>query len=143
MNVRYDPFADVVDDLFRGFAVRPLWDAERRAAMPGPAPIRLDVSEQDGAYQVQADIPGVKKDDISVTVDGDVVSISAEVKNERDEKAGERVLKSERYYGRVARSFRLASEVDLDRAEAKYDNGVLRLKLPKKAAVSSKQLSVN
>lgn len=139
--VRFDPFGDIVDDLFRGFAPRPAWtDAERAVT---PAAIRVDVSEREGAYEVKADLPGVAKEDISVTVDGDVVSIAAEVKRQREQKDGERVLKSERYFGRVARSFRLASEIDLAAAEARFVNGVLNLKLPKKAAQSAKQLAVN
>lgn len=145
MNVvRFDPFGDIVDDLFRGFALRPVWENDARAAAPGtPATIRVDVSERDGAYEVKADLPGVTKDDINVTVDGDVVSITAEVKKERETKEGERVLKTERYFGRVARSFRLASEIDLNAAQAKFENGVLRLTLPKKAAQSAKQLTVH
>ncbi len=139
--VRFDPFGDLVDDFFRGFEVRPVWaDAQRTAQ---PATIRLDVTDKDGAYEVKADLPGVTKDDISVTVDGDFVSIAAEVKKEREVKEGERVLKSERYFGRVARSFRLAAEIDLGAAQAKFENGVLRLTLPKKAAPSAKQLTVH
>jgi HSP20 family protein len=91
----------------------------------------MDVKEDDNAYLVHAEIPGVKKEDIKVDVDGNMVSISAEVKQEKEEKKGERVIRSERYHGSVARSFRLAHDVDDSKAQAKYTDGVLELTLPK------------
>lgn len=74
--------------------------------------IKVDVSEDDKAYTVHAEIPGVKKEDIHVTIDGNQVFISAEVKNEKETKEGEKVLRSERYYGKVSRAFTLAQDVD-------------------------------
>jgi HSP20 family protein len=137
--VRRDPFAidDMFDDLFRGFFVRPV----RFEGQP-EIQIKMDVKENDKAYTVHADIPGVKKDDIHVNIEGNVVSISAEVKKEKEEKEGEKVLRSERYYGKVARSFTLGHDIDEANAQAKYADGVLELTLPKKAAGSARKLAV-
>jgi len=105
--------------------------------------IKVEVKESNGDYTVQAEMPGVKKEDINVQIDGNRVAISAEVKRESEQKEGERVLRSERYYGSVARSFTLASEVDESKATASFEDGVLRLTLPKKAAPSSKRLQIS
>ena len=133
----YDPFAEVFPELFRGFF--------QPAKAPGgdALEIRVEVKESNGDYVVQAEMPGVKKEDINVQVDGNRVSISAEVKRESEKKDGERVLRSERYYGAVARSFSLASEMDETKAVAKFDNGVLTLTLPKRGARSAAQIAVN
>ena len=92
---------------------------------------------------MRADIPGVKKEDIRVTIDGSQVAISAEVKNEKEIKDGEKVLRSERYYGKVSRAFTLNTEVDDEAAQAKYDNGVLELRLPKRATAKTKSLTIH
>jgi HSP20 family protein len=95
--------------------------------------IAIDVSESNGAYLVKAEVPGVKKEDIGVSIDGNQVSITAETKKEHEEKKGEKLLRSERYYGSMYRSFTLPMDVDQAKADAKYTNGVLELTLPKKA----------
>ena len=134
----YDPFADVgVEDLFRGF-FRPVRSNERAA----PAAIKLDVAESDKGYTVHAEIPGVKKDDIQVAIEGNQVTISAEVKRNGEVKEGDRVLRTERYYGAVYRSFTLPVELDETTSEAKYENGVLELRLVKKPAVAGRKLTV-
>lgn len=133
---RYDPFGEL-DDFFRGFFVRPVTYEGGK-----PMQIKVDVKESDDAYTVHADIPGVKKEDIHVTVEGNMVSISAETKSEKEEKQGEKVIRSERYVGKVSRSFSLGSDIDEAKAQAKYTDGVLELTLPKKAGVGSKKLSV-
>jgi HSP20 family protein len=139
LNVtRYDPLGELFDDFFNGFFVRPAV-GETRGATPR---LKVDVAEQEGAFKVLAEIPGVKKDDIQVTIDGDQVSISAEVKQEKDVKEGERVVHSERYYGKVARAFRLGYEVDEAKAQAKYADGVLELVLPRKANGGHRQLTI-
>ncbi len=102
----------------------------------------MDVTEQNGAYLVKAEIPGVGKDDIQVSIEGNQVTIGAEVKREKDVKDGERVLRSERYYGSVYRGFTLPVEVDEAASEAKYENGVLQLKLVKKPANTGRKLTV-
>ncbi len=134
---RFDPFRDV-DDLFRGFMVRPVF-----RGMDGEPQIKLDVSEEDKSYLVKAEIPGVKKEDIHVSIDGNQVSISAELKKETEEKEGKRVIRSERYYGKVYRSFSLDQDVDQGGAQAKYSDGVLEVTLPKKPGTSPKQLIVS
>jgi len=137
---RFNPFDDTFDELLRGFFVRPVaFDGAPATAQA----IRIDVAEDEAAYTVHAEIPGVKKDEIHVTIDNDQVSISAETRNEREVKEGRRVLRSERHYGKVYRAFTLAQPVDDGKATAKYADGVLELTLPKKAAVSAKRLSIN
>lgn len=135
---RYDPFGDLFDDLMKGFLVRPI-PAEGTAAPPR---MKLEVSEQAEAFKVLAEVPGVKKDEIQVTIDGDQVTISAEVRKEKDVKEGERVVHSERYYGKVARSFRLGYELDESKAQAKYTDGVLELVLPKKTTAAARKLTI-
>jgi len=132
----YDPFAEVFPELFRG-VLQP-----SRAQGGEALEIKVEVKESNGDYTVQAELPGVKKEDIHVQIDGNRVAISAEVKRESEQKEGERVLRSERYYGSVARSFTLAAEVDESRAVAKFDNGVLSLTLPKKVAPAAKRLEI-
>lgn len=138
---RIDPFqlsvTDPFEDVFRGF-FRPV-----RVEGAPDVKIKIDVKEDDKSYTVHADIPGVKKEDIHVTVEGNQVSISAEVKQEKEVKEGERVLRSERFYGKTERSFTLANEVDEASAQAKYSDGVLELTLPKKATTSAKKLAIN
>lgn len=133
---RFDPF----DDLLRGFFVRPV--DFNGAPVQSPS-IKMDVKEQEGGYLVHAELPGVKKEDIHVVVDGNQVSISAEVKQEKEVKEGERVLRSERYYGKVSRSFQLGQDIDEGGAEAKFNDGVLELTLPKRASNPSKRLSIS
>ena len=135
---RYDPFGDLVDDFLKGFFVRPI-TAEGATGAPR---LKVEVSEQAESFKVQAEIPGVKKDEIQVAIDGDQVSITAEVRKEKDVKEGERVIHSERYYGKVARAFRLGHEIDEANATAKYADGVLELVLPKKKTQSARQLNV-
>lgn len=138
--VRYDALPDRLDDLFAGF-FRPVADTGR-AALAATVEIRLDVREDDKAYLVDAVIPGVRKEDINVAIDGNEVSISAEVRKEKEIKEGERVLRSERYYGKTARSFALAQEIDEANASAKYADGILALTLPKKVAASAKKITI-
>ncbi len=138
--VRLDPHADRLDDFFAGF-FRPVFNAER-GALTNVSEIRIDVREDDKSYTVEAVVPGVKKDDIHVAIDGNEVSITAEVKNEKDVKDGERVLRSERFYGKTTRRFALAQEIDESGAQAKYEDGVLKLSLPKKAATSARKLTI-
>jgi HSP20 family protein len=138
---RYDPIADVFDDLLKGFFVQPV-SAARRDQSEQSRAARIDIVEQNGEYKVHAELPGVKKEDIKVQIDGNQVSISAETRVERDAKEGERVLHSERYYGKIARTFRLDSEVDDARTVARYENGILELVLPKKEQPSARQITI-
>ncbi len=134
----YDPFAEVFPELFRGI-MTPVAGASR----PQTVDIKIDVTERNGEYKVMAEMPGVRKEDIQVQIDGNRVAISAEVKQESEHKEGERVLRTERYYGAVARSFQLSSELDDEKAEAKFENGVLTLTLPKKSAPAARRVTIN
>ncbi|MDR2166113.1 MAG: Hsp20/alpha crystallin family protein [Zoogloeaceae bacterium] len=135
------PLHDPFDELFRGFFVRPMDLHAGNATAVAPA-IRMDVKELENAYEVHAELPGVKKEDIHITVDGSLVSISAEIHNQTETKEGERVLRSERYFGKVSRSFQLAQDIDDTQAAAKFNDGILELTLPKRAAAASKRISV-
>jgi HSP20 family protein len=136
---RFDPFNDLVDDLFKGFLVRPVSYEGRGDVLPR---VKVDVAEANGAYVVNAELPGVRKEDIQVSIDGAEVTLSAEVKREKEANKDERVLHSERLYGKVSRSFSLPQEIDEARAEAKFRDGVLELRLPKKAAAPRKQVAI-
>ena len=139
---RFDPFNDLVDDLFKGFLVRPVSYEGRGDVLPR---VKVDVAEANGAYTVTADLPGVRKEDIQVSIDGAEVTLSAEVKREkeaREGEQGERVLHTERVYGKVSRSFTLPQEIDDAAAKAKFTDGVLELTLPKKAAAARKQIAI-
>ncbi|MCA6216215.1 Hsp20/alpha crystallin family protein [Ideonella sp. B7] len=125
---RTNLFDEFFRDMAPGFFVRPLHGEGL------PQQIKVDVKEDAENYVVHAEMPGVSKDDIHVTIDGPVVSLSAEIKQTDEKKDGERVLRSERYFGSVSRSFQLPMDIDEARAAAKYDAGVLTLTLPKKAA---------
>jgi len=105
--------------------------------------MKIDVTKADDTYTVKADIPGVKKDDIQVSVDGNEVTISGEVKKETEEKKGEEVLRSERYYGKISRSFTLPHDVDEAKVVAKYADGVLKVTLPMKAQSRTKKIAVS
>src|SRR5213080_3935280 len=113
---RFDPFNELVDDLFKGFLVRPL-AVEGRVELPR---MKVDVAEKNGAYVVTAEIPGVKKEDIQVTIDGAEVTLSADVKREKE----------------------VSQELDEAKAAAKYHDGVLELTLPKKQAAAQKRITI-
>jgi len=132
----YDPLADAgIDELFRGF-FRPVRMEKT------PATIKMDVAEAKDSYVVKAEIPGVAKEDIQVSINGNEVSIGAEVKREKDVKDGERLLRSERYYGSVYRAFTLPVDVDETASNAKYENGVLELTLVKKPVAAGRKLAI-
>jgi len=135
----YDPFADAgFDDLFRGF-FRPVRVNQQQ---PGQVTIKVDVAEADNGYKIQAEIPGVRKEDINVAIEGNQVTIGAEIKKETEVKDGERVLRSERSYGSAYRSFMLPVELDEETSSARYDNGILELTLAKKPAVAGRKLAI-
>ncbi|MFL6672674.1 MAG: Hsp20/alpha crystallin family protein [Massilia sp.] len=143
---RFDPFGDftrmsplrAIDEMFRDMTPRGMGRDMQSQPMIG-----VDVTENDQAYTVRAEIPGVKKEDIKVDVAGNRVSISAETRRESEQKEGERVLRSELYYGQQSRTFMLDQDIDDTKAEAKYVDGMLELTLPKKAGAGSKKLEVH
>lgn len=137
---RFNPLDEAFDNLFRGV---PMWvpNPERRAAQP--AQFRMDVTENDKEYRVLADLPGVKKEEISITINGNEVAVSAEVKQEKVALDGDTVLRAERFYGTLQRAFSLGQELDEALAQAKYTDGVLELTLPKKSVAGAKKLAVH
>ena len=136
--IRYEPLVGQLDGLFNDF-FRPAYATAQRDE---PAPIRFDVRETPEAYVVSAELPGVKKEDISVEIEGSEVTLAAETKRATAAENGDKWLRTERYFGKAARRFALPQEVDEAKAVAKYDNGLLELTLPKKAAVSGRKLSI-
>jgi len=142
---RFNPFSDIsrfepfrnMDNMFNNLRMMPTW-----ANMEAESNIRIDVNETDDAYMVKADMPGINKDDIKVNVEGNQVTIQSETKKEQEEKKEGKVVRSERYYGQQSRSFTLAQDVDETKAEAKYQDGVLQLTLPKKPGASKKQITI-
>lgn len=140
---RYDPFSiePASDNFFRGF-FRPLGELLPVEGQPLPK-IRIDVTENDGGYEVKADMPGLTKEDIDVRVDGNVVSISATVERSKEQKEGERVIRRERYAGAMQRAFSLANDIDESKVQAHYENGTLALTLPKRAAATQKKIAIS
>ncbi|SFU78470.1 Hsp20/alpha crystallin family protein [Nitrosospira multiformis] len=141
---RFDPFYDIenmfqslTENLFRDFGMRP-FSTQRENVLP----IKMDVTENDTAYTVRAEIPGVRKEDVRVQIDGNRVSINAETKEEKEQKEGERVIYRECRQGSAYRSFTLPSEVDEANAQAKYENGMLELTLPKKGGKTSRRIEI-
>lgn len=133
---RFDPLRSI-DDMMKEFSLMPGlrgYEAEPR--------IRMDVEETDKDYIVMADIPGMKKEDIKVAIEGNTVSIQAQTSEEKEQKEGGNVVRRERYLGQQYRSFTLPQEIDDKGAQAEYENGVLKLSLPKKTGNVSKTLAI-
>ena len=138
----FERLDDMFPDMFRRF-MRPMKAVGVGAELLGE--IRLDLNETDKSYEVSAELPGVKKEDIHVTIDGHYVSISAEVKRESEDekkKKGERSVVKELFSGNASRGFSLPLEVDEKSAVAKFDNGILKLSLPKKQQANSRTLPI-
>lgn len=136
-STRFDPLVRF-EDLFRGLASAAPWrDFDAAADM------RIDVTEDAKAYHVKAEVPGVDKNDIEVSVDGNQVTISAETKRESSKTEGEEAIYTERYYGKLYRSFTLPGDFDGAKVDARYDGGVLSLSLPKKSNGSVRRISVS
>ena len=136
---RYDPLVNQLDGLFNEF-FRPAFVLDNRAETA--ARIRVDVKETPEAYTVHAEIPGVKKEDIAVEIEGNEVTLAAEVKHEGQAKEGERWLRTERFYGKTERRFALPQEIDEAKANAKFADGVLELTLPKKQTVTGRKIAI-
>lgn len=143
---RFNPFRNparidapvLFDELFRGFPTPALW---RDAGAYAPD-MPVDVTEDEKAYRVKAEIPGVNKEDIEVAVEGNRVSISAESKKEV-EKKDEKEIIVERTFGKAYRSFSLPADIDNDHTEARYEKGVLLLTLPKKENGGTRRIAVS
>ena len=136
--VSYDPFAETgLDELFRGFFAPVRFEGTRT-----PVTIKMDVTETDDGYMIHAEMPGVSKEDINVEIEGNQVTITGETKREWEKKEGDKVLRSERYFGNVYRSFTVPAELNEALCEAKFANGVLELRLVRKLPVAGKKLPV-
>jgi len=136
------PRKSIFDEFFRdfplGYSIKPL----HGDPLPSPDKIKVEIKDNDKNVIVEAEIPGVSKDDIDISIDGNVLTIRAEVKQYDAETENEQVLHSERYYGSVQRSFSLPSNIDQDKATADYKDGILVLTLPKEAPNGAKKISV-
>jgi HSP20 family protein len=132
----------LLDEIFRdvspGFYVTPL----HGDPLPDPVQIKIDLKENDLAYTVHAELPGVSKEDIHVSVDRGTVLLRAEVKQQDVQTQDDKVLRSERYFGLIARSFQLPLEIDQSQAKARFDNGLLTLTLPKKQGSHAQHLKI-
>ena len=135
---RFAPLDDAFNQLLRGFVVKPVVLDEQEPAVK----FRVDIAESDKAYTLHADLPGIKKDDIQIAIDGDQLTISAQSKTEKTVKDGERALRAERYTGKYYRAFALGSVIDEDAVQATYADGVLQLTLPKKTAAAAKRITI-
>jgi HSP20 family protein len=142
MITRREAFPSLFDEFFNDFFQRAGAPAARSTELPAAVRARMDVIDKGDRYEVLVDLPGVKKEDISIDIEGARVAIAAETKSQRETKDGERVLHTERYAASYARTFELPAEVTEEGAEASFDNGVLTLALPKRATVMSKRLTV-
>lgn len=132
-------FDDFFKEMSPGFYVRPL----HGDPLPAPSQIRIDVKENGQAYTVQAELPGVPKEDIHVSIDGNVVSLRAEITQKDEQTKDDKVLRSERYFGAVERSFQLPVEIEAAQSKAKYEDGVLTLTLPKKLGGQAQRLAID
>jgi HSP20 family protein len=133
-------WGDDFDSLFENF-LRPMGMVEE-AVNEGLTP-RLDVVEHDNEFVLQAEMPGIKKDDIEITLENGVLTISGESKSEKEVREGERVVRQERRYGKYVRSLRLGKEIDEKNVKANYKDGILELVLPKSEEVKPKKISVS
>ena len=128
------------DDMFEGF-FRPMHafdESGSRDLVPA-----VDVSENENEFVVRIEIPGVRKEDVNVTVENGVLTISAESKSETEEKEGERIIRQERRYGKYMRSLRLGSDIDESNVKAIHKDGVLQVTLPKAEEVKPKRINVD
>lgn len=139
-QTRYEPLVGRLDGLFNDlFHPAVVWDSGNAE----PLPLRIDVRETAAAYTVAAELAGVKKEDIHVEIEGNEVTISAEVRRESEPKEGEKWLRSERFYGKTARRIALPQELDEAKAVAKFTDGVLELTVPKKAQATGRKIEIN
>jgi HSP20 family protein len=140
-----DSFNSLVDELFADFFHRANVPAARQTTATAVSRARMDVLDRGGNYEVKVDLPGIRKDDIHVGIEGARVSINAESKDSSETKNGtngDKILYSERYTTSYARSFELPAEVTEEGADARFEDGVLTLSLPKRAPTVSKRLAV-
>ena len=134
LSAQRDPFS-LVDAMFADW-----FDSRRAPSLATRA--RLEVAERDNAYEIRAELPGAKREDISVDIDGAWVSIAAKSDSRAEQKDGEKLLYSERSQASYARSFELPQAVDSAESSAKFENGVLTLTLPKRSGPKATRLAI-
>ncbi len=137
---RWGLWDDDFNRVFQGFLSPMRWVEEATGENLTPA---MDVKERDDAYVIKTEMPGVNKDDVSITLENGVLTITGESKSEKEEKEGERVLRQERRYGKFVRSLRLGTQIDEKGVKASYKDGVLELILPKAEEVKPKKITVD
>ena len=131
----FDNFGDV----FNGFFRSPLTHRSvRKARIPA-----VDVAETDTAYQVKAELPGIRKEDLDVTVDDGVLTIKAEHNDNQEQTENGQLIRQERSYGKFIRSLRLGANVDEETITAEYRDGVLHITLPKAKEVQPRKVEVS
>ena len=131
---------DDFDRVFEGL-IRPMrWVEEATSENVIPP---MDIIERENEYLVRADLPGVRKEDINVTLENGLLTLTAERKSEAEEKEGDRLLRKEARFGRYGRSLRLGTQIDEKGVKANYRDGVLELTLPKAEQVKPRKISVN
>ena len=135
---RQDPLASRLEGLFGELLDPAAWTQTRSQALP----LRVDVRETADSYIVLAELPGVKKDAIQIEIEGDEVSIAADIGRVPEAKEGEKWVRLERFHGRTERRFALPQEIDAERADAKFTDGLLELALPKRAPAGGRRISV-
>ena len=131
---------DELDNLLEGF-FRPLRRRSESSAAAGAVPA-MDVTERENEYVIRMDMPGVSREDIDITLAEGVLTVSGEVKRQHEEKAGDRLIREERCYGKLSRSVRLGSHIDDKKVSASYKDGVLELTLPKAEEMKPKKITV-
>jgi HSP20 family protein len=134
---RFGLWNDDFDRLFEGFLTPARVVEEAGSLVPA-----MDVAETEHAYLIKAEMPGVKKEDIDITLENGVLSISGETREEKEEKDNGRVIRQERRYGKYVRSLRLGTEVNDKDIKAAYKDGVLEITVPKAEAVKPKKIAV-
>ncbi|RCN58575.1 Hsp20/alpha crystallin family protein [Acidiferrobacter thiooxydans] len=131
---------DELDNLLEGF-FRPLRRRTENGVAAGAVPA-MDVTERDNEYVIRMDMPGVSREDIDITLAEGVLTVSGEVKRQHEEKAGDRLIREERCYGKLSRSVRLGSHIDDKKVSASYKDGVLELTLPKAEEMKPKKITI-
>ncbi|MCH9672826.1 MAG: Hsp20/alpha crystallin family protein [Gammaproteobacteria bacterium] len=135
----WSPFGDDMDHLFEGF-FRPISNSASDDGVLTPA---VDVIERDTTFEIKVNIPGVKKEDIHVSIHDGVLAVDAEAKSDEEHKEGDRVIRRERRYGRFSRVMRLGTEVDESKLNASYDHGVLTVIAPKAKQATPKKIEIH
>ena len=135
---RWRPFGEFGDSPSRLSRMMEEAFGEARPSLMAP---KVDITESDDQYAVAAELPGVKKDDLTLEIQEGVLTIRGEKKEERDEKR-DKGRRLERYYGAFSRSFSLPSDADADKVEASFKDGVLTVALPKKPEAKPAQVAI-